>query len=444
MAYFNHAFQKTFVATKATQAAVTPGSTDGLGVAGVGDGILTSLGIHVSNLKSTALAEGYRLGPGVTGLFGTKGANKDLSVDGATIAADACPFYLGSASIKTSDLQGSFHGGYQESHKSKAINPQYLRKAWAVEGNAPNRAVIQIGGTPDNIAGDTSCEKEFLCGEDYNLKIDIKGTPALRFANHNLYRTLQANGGCCVDPLVPVAVDAVVIYKQWVNAIIEDAYLKDFIRPILVIDGVSYAATEAILAEEGLVAGNTFALAPDVSTIDAGIILLGSYEDTQFANCTFQITDYYGKEPIQIYASEVDLNGDPCTFEGLCVVTTCPGIQANGLGESVLRNLILSESYLQNFMHNDLRIREITQGTSAYDIIDRNTIYSCFYMLHTVPRFNNPSGTFDNDQYLLEVVGTDAMVAALKVEIDLVIAASTGMCEPVDINTPAACTYILP
>jgi len=27
------------------------------------------------------------------------------------------------------------------------------------------------------------------------------------------------------------------------------------------------------------------------------------------------------------------------------------------------------------------------------------------YLQHNVPRFNNPSGTFDNDQYLLQIFG---------------------------------------
>jgi len=30
-------------------------------------------------------------------------------------------------------------------------------------------------------------------------------------------------------------------------------------------------------------------------------------------------------------------------------------------------------------------------------------LYTTYYILHTVPRYNNPSGTFDNDQYLLKV-----------------------------------------
>jgi len=58
----------------------------------------------------------------------------------------------------------------------------------------------------------------------------------------------------------------------------------------------------------------------------------------------------------------------------------------------------------------DLRIREITNGTDVYDAVDRTAFYTRYYIQHSVPRFNNPTGTFDNDQYLLEIVGLAEIV----------------------------------
>jgi hypothetical protein len=55
----------------------------------------------------------------------------------------------------------------------------------------------------------------------------------------------------------------------------------------------------------------------------------------------------------------------------------------------------------------DFRIREITQGYDTINSIDRNsanTLYGRYYLLHSVPRFNNPTGVFDNDQYMLEII----------------------------------------
>jgi hypothetical protein len=180
--------------------------------------------------------------------------------------------------------------------------------------------------------------------------------------------------------------------------------------------------------------------------VSAGLILVGAYEDTEFADCTFQPSDYYGKSPIQIFASEVDLNGDPCAFEGMCVTTVCEGVQANGLGESVVRDLILSESYLQNFMATDLRIREITQGTSTLDIIDRFALYGRFFILHVVPRFNNPSGVFDNDQYLIDVVGDDDTLSTMDADFGGLLKALGPLagCEEVEDLSVEGCTYTLP
>jgi len=382
------------------------------------------------------VAAPYALGVGTVGLFNAK---TNLSVTSAEIAVSCCPFYLAAASLKLKDKQGPFHGGYQESNKSKVINPKYVRKTYFVDPNAAGAAHVQVGGTDDNVAGNADCEKEFLCGESYYLRVEVKGTAALRFANHNLYQTLQADGGCCDDPSAPVPVTSDVIYRQWVTQIAESPYLKDFILPILVVDGDSFAYDEASAAAAGLAVGKILANAP-VAAVNSGMILMGAYVDTKFGDCTFQCSDYYGIEPVQIFASEVDLNGDPCTFEGLCIVEDCPGIQANGTGEQKVRDVILSESYLTNFMSSDLRIREITQGTAVYDVIDRTAMYASFFILHSVPRFNNPSGTFDNDQYLLEIIGDTAMTAYLAAEFTALEAAGCISCElPEDLSQVTPC-----
>lgn len=430
MAYFNHAFKKVFIATKPSQGesagfdATTPVAGENAGVA---EGLLISTDVHVSKLKSTAASEGFQLGVGTLGIFDAK---TDRSITSKEIEAGCCPFYFAGASIKLNDKQGPQHGGYQESHKSKVINPKYVRKGWLAVANPATAAFVQVGATPDNLA-DAGCAKEFLCGETYYLRVEVKGTAALRFANHNLYQTLQADGGCCADPSnpTPVAENGLDIYKQWAVAIAENPYLKDFIRPILVVDGDSYAYDEASAAAAGLAAGKVFS-AVTTSATAVGLILQGAYVDTKFGDCTFQTSDYYGKEPIQIQASEVDYNGDPCTFDGLCVVETCPGVQANGLGEEKVRELLLSESYLQNFMATDLRIREITQGTRAYEVLDRQAQYDSVFLLHSVPRFSNPSGVFDNDQYLIEIITPEGAAGPV---LDIVEkAVECAGCEKVD------------
>ena len=48
----------------------------------------------------------------------------------------------------------------------------------------------------------------FICGETYSLRIDVKGSPALRFLDHNAYLTVSAYTGCCAEgSIAPTPVD---------------------------------------------------------------------------------------------------------------------------------------------------------------------------------------------------------------------------------------------
>jgi hypothetical protein len=182
-----------------------------------------------------------------------------------------------------------------------------------------------------------------------------------------------------------------------------------------VVGGVAYNKTTYDAAvKAGTLAWDAYAPVAGSPTLTAGMYIQGAYVDTQFGDCTFYPNDALQAylEPIKIYASEVDFNGDPCAFTGLCVINTCDSRQSQGYGESVLRELILSEGYNQSpfYTGRDLRIREITQGNQlATTVIDRASQYYRYYIQHSVPRFNNPSGTFDNDQYLLEIIASAAI-----------------------------------
>ena len=54
-------------------------------------------------------------------------------------------------------------------------------------------------------------------------------------------------------------------------------------------------------------------------------------------------------------------------------------------------------------LFRSLRMREIEQNPGLANINRTNGLYDQVLILHSVPRFNNPTGTFDNDQYLLKV-----------------------------------------
>ena len=132
-----------------------------------------------------------------------------------------------------------------------------------------------------------------------------------------------------------------------------------------------------------------------------------AYVDTKFGNATFTVTDHYEVQPLLVYASGVDYSGEPCNTNNITVEETQEAVQASGVGETVLRDLILSMRYEQNVFHDStrvdhLRMNEI-EGHPALSTVNRNGLYDQICILHNVPRFNNPSSTFDNDQYLLVI-----------------------------------------
>jgi hypothetical protein len=427
-----------------------------------------------------------------SGYIGLFDPNSNLSV---TNPGNCCPLYLAGSAIYTNDKIGKFHGGYQETNKSKVINPRYVTRFYSVAPCEPQNEVVHVGstyftvgggiitlvggvlvagtgyangtytttvtgsisgsgavveivvtgGTIDSVTivapgkgyavGETltivggnndgtitipangvtlplennaNCCKEFLCGENYHLRLDIKGSPALRYLDHNAYYTADAYTGCCPEgSIAPTPVDSTLVMIQWADAILRYPVVNPFVQ-IAIQDqnGVLWYApgtSAAFLAAQGADTWDNYVSPGYLEGACAGLIFNGAYVDTRFGDCTFQISDFYEKEPVRIYLSEMDLNGDPCTFDGICVHKECVGLQVQGLGETVLRDLILSESYRQNFFATDFRIREITQGNQIVASVDRSALYWRFYIQHSIPRRNNPTGTFDSDQYLLEI-----------------------------------------
>jgi hypothetical protein len=494
MAYFNHAFEKAFLGTGATRSSVAVTKLDGTTVStSTNLGYVTTDGVPtygLNQLKASAASET------ANGYFGIFSPSTNLTITPDT----CCNAYIAGSAIYDNDKIGPLAGGYQETNKSKMINPKYVSRFYSVAPCSPQNNVIHVGstywtagggvlttdtlvagtgypatgiaavtggtgtgmvvsyvaggGTVDSIVivnpgkgytvGDTltidagnddatfdvltvtdahpqtgcgtvaECCKEFLCGETYYLRLDVKGSPALRFLNHNAYATVDAYTGCCPDgAIAPVAVDSTTVMIAWANAIVNNPIIAPFIQPVVQAeDGTLWYApgtAASFLTANDADTWDNYVSAGHTDGECAGLILNGAYVDTRFGDCTFQVSDFYEKEPVKLYASEVDLNGDPCAFTTLCVVTECAGLQVQGLGETVLRELTLSESYRQNFLATDFRIREITQGNQIVSAINRSALYYRYVLIHNVPRFNNPTGVFDNDQYALTIFSTAAM-----------------------------------
>ena len=285
MAYFNHAFKKTFLATgnDITITATNPAGAS-LGPATATGGFLDTASSGLPTIVVNQLAAAATISQGnysnnYVGLF-----TKDMvSVDTGDLTK-CCPLYLVGSAIYCEDKISPFLGGYQETNKSKLINPRYVSRFYGVDSCPPTNNVVHVGSTyasagggvltldalslvggtgytngtstttvtggtgtgliveitvalgvvtavtvlspgKDYTIGDTvtidggnndatidiltvttaiapvipgtDCCKEFLCGETYNLRLDVKGSPALRFLNHNAYYTATAYTGCC-------------------------------------------------------------------------------------------------------------------------------------------------------------------------------------------------------------------------------------------------------
>lgn len=444
MAYFNHAFHKVFLGTG-------DGTTNlptGLVAGNMSGGFINIAGVPTSALSNPGVGAGY------FGIFDAKTYETRLTAD------RCCPFIIASSPIFTNDKIGPYAGGYRESNKSKIINPRYIRNFYYVAPCEPQQAVVSVGSTPatyndpcvntdaENYQGGTTCNtccKEFLCGETYYLRIDVKGSPALRFLNHQAYQTVSAYTGCCPTSS-PTVVNSTLVMLDWAIQITQNPYLKDLVFPVVFDEtGVPWYPDGTTVTVDGTSTPVTSAewfsaydrTTAHVDAACAGLRLYGAYVETKFNNCTFQVTDFFEKEPVKILASEVDYTGDPCVFTGICVYTECYGVQGMGFGEQVLRDLIVSESYLQNYVGSgiDFRIREITQGYDIIDAVNRDAFYHRYYLLHSVPRFNNPTGVFDNDQYMLEII-TNGKNTAFENALNAVVGACPD-CINVTIECPA-------
>lgn len=484
--YFPNAFKKTFLPA-------------------VSGGTLT---VNTSSATSALAA-------GEVGLYSQAYVN--LGSASATIPATNTPFYIVMGSYFTSDKISPALGGYKESVKSKLINPKYVTRFFTVAAKKPQQQVVKVAVLDCGLACDTT----------FRLRIDVKGSPALRFLSHNIYRTMDSYTGCCDATNPTYLKDPVVTLLNWKDQINASPYLNNMIQArvykrvtTLPATGavtattsqttIPMSSTTAVLVGQHVVGtgipANAFvttvtantsivikypvqAAAPTIGaavsmkfysdlyndvtaqglptivgsatyipgtgtqtgvggsavvsngiatnatiatsasgaliytaaadaasfTTDCMLELTAAYIETKFGSCTFTPTDMYDIAPLNIYTSVTDESGDPCLTSCFGAVGTLGNavelqapIQASGIGETVLRDLILSDRYAQiaypDSSHVDhLRMREI-EADPALATIDRNGFYDKIYLLHSVPRFYNPTGTFDNDQYLVEIV----------------------------------------
>ncbi len=460
MAYFNHAFCKAWLAKGADP----------------GDGTATS-----------ALTAGQ---------FGLVDGRTWLTDAAADIAGAKHLAYLVGGNYHATDNIGNNpgHGGYQESIKSKGINFNYISRLGVAE-------VVPAAQATASLSVGSTCAP---CGENLFVRADVKGSPALRFLNHNAYAIgdssgdAAANGGplpglCCVDG--QDYLDPAVALATSIQMILADPITSPFIAEGSNVSGIAlggvtgtgYSTATGVATTGGTGSGLTVDITasgdisavavanpgsgyttgdvitivqgggasdnetatltvtaagvivsggsnPGVYTIaeildgtytpstdpvgdgvSASVNVVGAFVGTSFNDCSFDTRDFYNKEPVSIILSVMDETGNPCNDCG--VATATPGQMAQTQGETVLRDLLLTERYAQNPFNqgnrDSSRIREIEGFDPILAAVDRTKLYRVYYLQHSVPRLNNPSGTFDNDQYLYSVYVDEDDTAAV-------------------------------
>jgi hypothetical protein len=186
MSYFPHAYQKALVASS----------------------LVSSSGTASSALTAGQLA------------LIDSATNLSVALSTSSPTYSATPLaYLAQGSFHSVDKVGPFHGGYKESVKSKGINPKYISKFTVSEPAAPIQDLHQVAVTP-------GCN--VTCNTTYRLRLDFKGSPALRFLTHNAYYTLDANTGCC--DASSNNVDPNIVLLGWADRLALYPTVKDFVQ----------------------------------------------------------------------------------------------------------------------------------------------------------------------------------------------------------------------
>ena len=426
MGYFNHAFEKAFYAKTHNQTN-TESSAD-LG----GGGALGEFAIIDSNYKV---------------------------MDAAQVAAQAGGFYLAQSSFMTNDNIGNNpgHGGYSESHKSKMIQKKYINDMWITDcvNEAANVSTILIKPT----AANQSC---FACDTQPMFRVDIKGSAAMRLLNHNAYGTLngalpmppatsQATGAtltlpangvdmCCgtQDPTASVGIAPSIIAINLRDQFNNNPILSKLGTATLELSANSGGAWAAVTQaqEQFIYAGGALGVAAAAASATTGtsgvwvaadwyrvhFTLKTSCElQTQFSSCAFDTRDYYEMGALKVIADMQDESGSPCIPCLNYVINndatygdTTDFKQRRTSAETAIRDVLRTEGYRQSPYNqgnrDSARFREQEGMSGIVTELGRdattsacNGMYRVYHMLHSVPRFNNPSGVFDNDQYHYKV-----------------------------------------
>jgi hypothetical protein len=232
----------------------------------------------------------------------------------------------------------------------------------------------------------------------------------MRALNHNAYKVLDAKE-CCTETGGVYSYTGNDVVAKWAEKINEDVTLNPWLTA---------TATDGSCDAGGHLTQAACETASQVWTA-ASLAVELCHTATGFDDCSFDTRDHYNTQPMTLTMTEIDDEGDACST-GCIETTTGTNMPVEGVsiytlpdrtsGETILRDLIEDGRYRQDGGHNQgnrdsSRFRDIEGGDAIIKAVadngGRSGSFQVFYLQHSVPRFNNPTGVFDNDQYLLAV-----------------------------------------
>ena len=199
-------------------------------------------------------------------------------------------------------------------------------------------------------------------------------------------------------------------------------YLNQFFQPAVYIQSGStkvrvYSQADVDAGVDGATTAyvcNT----SDPTSVVASFQLTGAYYQTNYGNCTFTPSDYFEIEPIFCKASLMTGDFSNDANWGTCAVhttinTSVPNLYTElqapvypkGLGEQVVRELILSHRYKQDHFADSIfvdsfRMREIENQNWILDNVNRQGYYDSIALVYNIFRPQNSQAVHDNDEYV--------------------------------------------
>jgi len=433
MAYFSHAYQKIMIGNslKTTVGSLTDLTAGQLGVVGMN---------HQTIKITDVTTASYATHPMV---------------------------YLAQGSFHTVDEVG-MHSGYLRPVKSKGINPKYVSKVWVSDAKDAQNNIWHVCSDNCNLECDTTYRlridvkgSRVLGALQRNLYFNVDAytgcctddpvdpiTVLLQWANGINENPLgkpfvQAS----VVGLISLGDFVVSVDSGTITATVSDNEdIVPEVGNVLQVDDDYYVIAtveeqtddddvvtgwEITVKEYDWLTGETGSsaatlddmteedlamyLVPDMDNYEpltdttaiknshSCLVIESAYVDTKFGDCSYSKNDRVDIEPVIIKVSILDETGDPCVVNCFKPTEIQEAHQGAGYGETLLQEYILSKSYEQEFWEDDPRYRETKDQTFNTDV-DRTAKYKVLNILHSVPRKSNPSGTFDNDQYLIRIL----------------------------------------